>query len=405
MSIDSEHSEKETGSFSILKANLAKNPEMMEIIKSNSFAINKGMSGMFELNQDLKKNLALAAAATPFKPMFETTALQMMVDANKKANAFYKTDLSGIAMAMTKAQTDFRAIMKATGIGESLKTFETFAKHNAAIESIQKSLITSNAMSELFKDALHFSTLSEKSMGSFAWDKLGNELALQQKAKNQLSSVFAGLNNSYFKLYNSFEKNPLEFTNINPSITKLIPTEYYTGSNLLKVISVKKDTAKTDNNELEEIRQENESALELYLPKVKAGLLRMWYGAEQALASTNVDKERHFIVSLRELFTHLMHELAPDNEIKQWSQNPTHFHNGRPIRKARFEYIYRNIDSQEFGTFFKMDIDATLAFIDIFNKSTHNTDNNLSDQQLYAIKVKAETTLNFILKVHFNSQL
>lgn len=44
----------------------------------------------------------------------------------------------------------------------------------------------------------------------------------------------------------------------------------------------------------------------------------MWQGAKSALNSTdNPDYARHCAVSLRELFTHVIHRLSPDDEIKK----------------------------------------------------------------------------------------
>jgi len=56
----------------------------------------------------------------------------------------------------------------------------------------------------------------------------------------------------------------------------------------------------------------------------------MWQGAESPLESQHPDYGRHLTVSLRELLTHLIHRLAPDEKVKAWTNNPDHFHDKNP---------------------------------------------------------------------------
>ena len=76
---------------------------------------------------------------------------------------------------------------------------------------------------------------------------------------------------------------------------------------------------------------------------------------------------------------------------------------GRPTRKARLLFICRNINNASFTTFVKKDVEATIAFIDIFQKGTHDIDPVFSPNHLMTIKSKAESTLKFLLEIHFNA--
>ena len=129
----------------------------------------------------------------------------------------------------------------------------------------------------------------------------------------------------------------------------------------------------------------------------------IWQGAIQAYYSENVDKIRHFATSIRELFTHVMHILAPDNEVLAWTNEPSFLHEGKPTRKGRLFYICRNVNNEAFVEFIKRDIEATVAFINIFQGGTHKIKPKFSDGQLIAFKSKAESTLKFLLELHFKT--
>ena len=280
---------------------------------------------------------------------------------------------------------------------DSIKKSEGFGILNAVLGNssasalaIQSSLIKASALS----------VFSEKSLTSFPWQDLGAKIAISQSAKRLVVSRFTQLNDSYFNLYKSFEANPAFYAELNPSIINSVPVEYYTGANFIETISADNDYDDIDEEiNKNEIIYENEYSLNDFLPRLDMGLLKMWQGSIEAFNSTNTDKVRHFMVSLRELFTHVMHELAPDKEVESWTSDPAYFDRGRPTRKARLQYIYRNISIDPFNKFVDKDVDATLSCIGIFQQGTHSIDNKFTSKQLLAIKSKAESTLNSSVSV------
>lgn len=251
--------------------------------------------------------------------------------------------------------------------------------------------------------ATEFSLFAEKSLYAVTTENLGSRIALATEPKNYLTSSFLGLSDSYSTLLKSFESNPLSYTQISPSISRIAPLEYFSTANLLEAISVEEDTTPEEELLKNEIQYENEILLSSHLPRIDAGLYKMWKGAIEAYNSNNSDKVRHFSTSIRELYTHLLHILAPDEAIKKWTSDPTYYHEGRPTRKARLLFICRNINNDPFNTFVKKDVDATIAFIDIFQKGTHDIDPVFSPNHLVTIKSKAENTLKFLLEIHFTT--
>lgn len=122
-------------------------------------------------------------------------------------------------------------------------------------------------------------------------------------------------------------------------------------------------------------------------------------GARKSLRSNNPDRIRHFAISLRELFTRVLHSLAPDEKVGEWSQDPNHYHKGRPTRRARLLFACREINQDPFSNFIEKDIDAVIAFLKLFQKGTHEAKSNFTDAQLTALQNRAESTLRFLLEI------
>jgi len=263
--------------------------------------------------------------------------------------------------------------------------------------------LSSFAVQSSIVKASEYSFFAEKSIYPITADNIGSRINLANDSKNYLASSFAEFSQGYASFIKSYEYNPLVYTQFNPSISKMVPSEYFLGANLLESISVDEEITVEEEELKAEIQYENEILLRSYLPKINPGLFKMWKGAIEAYHSDNSDKVRHFSASLRELFTHVLHQLAPDKAIKKWTSDPSLFHQGKPTRKARLLYICRNINSDTFNTFVDKNIDTTISFIDIFQKGTHEIEPAFNHNQLVTIKSKAESTLKFLLEIHFKT--
>ena len=279
-------------------------------------------------------------------------------------------------------------------INQPIKSItEKFGAQNLSAFSVQSSLAK----------ATECSLYTEKSLANFPWVDIGQKIGLNNISKNLIGDSFLSLSTGYSDLLNSFKLNPASYIDLSPSLTKIAPIEYYTSANLLEIISSTEEITKEEELLKKEIQYENEYSLNVYLPKINSGLLNMWKGAVETFNSNNSDKVRQFTVSLRELFGHLMHLLAPDDKIKAWTTDETYYHEGKPTRKARLYFICRNISNKPFNKFVEKDIQATIEFIGIFQEGTHSIDSGFTPQQLIAMKSKAESTLKFLLEIEFST--
>lgn len=251
--------------------------------------------------------------------------------------------------------------------------------------------------------AAEYSVFAEQSLSNISLTDIGSKLSLAEDLRQQVSDSFLEVSESYSGLFKSFELNPTSYVDVNPTIMRAIPLEYLGAANLIEAISIDEEPVETEENVKKIIQYENEFLLMENLPKIDSGLLKMWKGAMEAYNSDNTDKVRHFAVSLRELYTHVLHKLAPDKKINKWTTDAALFNEGKPTRKARLLYICRNISNDYLAEFIKKDVEATLAFIDIFQQGTHEIDPEFSSNQLIAIKSKAESTLKFLLEIETTS--
>lgn len=139
--------------------------------------------------------------------------------------------------------------------------------------------------------------------------------------------------------------------------------------------------------------------IEPALASVDAQLVDTYRGAANAIDRGGPDHVRHFAVSLRELLTHVMHQLAPDEELRGWPQvTPEDYHDGRPTRRLRLRYIFRDANSTTYTAFIADDIKRTLEMIDILNADTHRLFTETDPAALRLVLRRVEGLLAILLE-------
>lgn len=99
----------------------------------------------------------------------------------------------------------------------------------------------------------------------------------------------------------------------------------------------------------------------------------------------------------------MIHILAPDEQIKKWSNDSSLYDKGKPTRKARLLFICRNISNDPLSKFVEKDVSATVEFLRLFQEGTHAITASFSEHQLIALKARAESTLKFLLEIDFKT--
>ena len=262
------------------------------------------------------------------------------------------------------------------------------------------------AMTSSLARALNIESLTQLSLNRLKLEGLGKSLLISNTIQASILANFNQFSNAYSSLVRSrddisWEELPKELTVEQPALEVLESTSF------LESIS---DPTLDEQLEIEKSLSRDEilaeiGGVEALLLEIDKGLVTMWRGAIEALESGHEDYARHCSVSLRELLTHVIHKLSPDDEIQKWATDPNLFDNGRPTRKARLLFICRAVNHDVFADFINKDIAATIEFFTLFQRGTHQINIPYTHKQLLTLKNKVESTISFLIQTYrLNSQ-
>ena len=161
------------------------------------------------------------------------------------------------------------------------------------------------------------------------------------------------------------------------------------------------EEAETEIQLIAEAELETSNCIAL-LQQVDPGLAQPYIGAREALEGNNADRARHILISLRELWNHLLRRLAPDDLVAAWIPGVANqegmLNEGKPTRRARILYICREINNDPLTDFLMHDTKTLIELIELFNR-VHQLKAELTDKQLRAIVLKTDSWLMYILQI------
>ena len=171
-------------------------------------------------------------------------------------------------------------------------------------------------------------------------------------------------------------------------------------SDVTNTIGFVNSVAHTENQDIDNSKEVENIENNLYeiLQSKGNNYINILEGAKQAAVSKNPDKVRHTVASIREFTTHILHDLSPDEEIKKWSNNREDYFEGRPTRKCRVSYIFRNLKHSKVSCLIEYDIKFIDDFFRLINKGTHELVSNLNDDDLKYLINKCESTILLLLR-------
>ncbi|MDP3909023.1 MAG: hypothetical protein Q8Q14_01405 [Gemmatimonadales bacterium] len=145
--------------------------------------------------------------------------------------------------------------------------------------------------------------------------------------------------------------------------------------------------------------------VEPLLERVNPELVTTYRGAAHAIVSGGPDSTRHMATSLRELLTHVLHELAPDRALREWKESrPEDFPNGRPSRALRVRYIFRHLKGTAYEEFVDADVGRTVELIQILHGDTHGLGRSLNPEAQRIVLRTAEGVLAVLLEAAFGER-
>ncbi len=224
---------------------------------------------------------------------------------------------------------------------------------------------------------------------------------LRNAGLTQVLDLTNSLAHTYQQLFQSLEESLL--IDVPSYVTEFPPLEVHYHAEVVAGVWSEEEEPEdegTDTNSLRlQLAEETEEKLISVLEERNPAFLQMWRGAREARLSDNPDRVRHFVVSQRELTMHLLHTLAPDERVKEWSEEPEDFHNDRPTRGARLRFIYRAIDRGPFRSFVKKDVRAHLEVLEILQQGTHKLNHDFAEEHLDALQRRVDNLILFLLSI------
>ena len=164
------------------------------------------------------------------------------------------------------------------------------------------------------------------------------------------------------------------------------------------------DEYKKLNFSIEEIESEVDEC-ESLLMQINHNLVLPYRGAQTALVSKGPDYQRHFLISLREMFTHLLQRLAPDDKVRNWepdNNNEVIYHKKGTeyhiTRRGRILYVCRKINCAPLSDFVDADIKTYLGLFDVLQR-THELSPDFTRNQLEMLLLKAKSIVVYFAKL------
>jgi hypothetical protein len=153
-------------------------------------------------------------------------------------------------------------------------------------------------------------------------------------------------------------------------------------------------------SEGDDLARLRETRVEGELVALSADLDSRWRGALFALHPENPDASRHFCASAREIFTTLLEQRAPDDEVKRALPNCP-LHEGRPTRRSRIQFALRRkgLIAEPLEQFVDTDVDNILELFKVFNDGTHGSAGRFGFEQLRAIKTRVEDGIVYLSRI------
>lgn len=256
------------------------------------------------------------------------------------------------------------------------------------------------ALDRHIAEVTQISRIAEQTLAGIPWENINRATGIPFDIGIDLRGSFIDFSQSFNALSESLPQSSQFVLSHKPEITRLPAVEYLYGSNLFETILVEepRDIPEEREKYQAELITETEDVLYVQLRSVDSKLVRLWEGARLAVDSDNPDKARHATVSMRELLTHIIHTLAPDEEIRQWTSDPAMYDKEKPTRRARLLYICRHVNYDPFTKFVNRDVDSMIEVIALLQR-LHQLEGPFDERQLKALRARVEGLLRFLLEI------
>jgi len=309
--------------------------------------------------------------------------------------------LTEIAQANQRWQDLIDQATASSRVFEDLK--HTHQSWLDAIKPMHDSIAQLQASAKLSLGDVAFRlTVTEQLFAGIDFEALKRSVELPEPAFLKIQEVIGGITSTYKSLADSIHSFP-ELTYLPAYALSGATREIFTTSYALDEINITDESERErDASEIQllaEVEQETSLCIGL-LQEVDPALARPYIGAHDALRGNSVDRTRHVLSSLRELWNHLLRRIAPDNAVLSWvpSDEKQLLYDGKPTRRARVLYVCRSLKSAPLSNFVVHDTSALVKLVEVFNR-VHELKSELTEEQLRALLLRTDSWLTYILQI------
>jgi len=283
------------------------------------------------------------------------------------------------------------------------------------IKPMQDSIAQVQAAAQMsLGDIAYRMTLSERLFAGIDFEALKRSVALPDPVFLKFQEAMCGITSTYEKLAGSIHTFP-DLTHLPAYALSGATREIFTTSYALDEVYISDEPERErDVSEIQliaEVEQETSICIRL-LEEVDPALARPYIGAHDALRGRNADRTRHILSSLRELWNHLLRQLAPDERVWPWvdSQGSRErlckkgellfVKDGKEnlTRGSRVLFVCRNLNHPPLTDFVVQDTHALVKLVKFFNR-VHELEPELTDEQLRALLLRTDSWLTYILQI------
>jgi hypothetical protein len=222
-------------------------------------------------------------------------------------------------------------------------------------------------------EGLRDSLLAEAMLSRFDLSELASRLSLDRVHPREFAAAHVGILSAYAALshapswLNNRGEQP-DWMADYPSRALLLHAD---ATEQISVAEPSEDLAIERAEHIVMVIHSEDRTLPELLGEIDPDLPPLLDGAEDAIARRDADWVRHFSISGRELTTHVLHTLAPDDEIREWTADPEYYHDGHPTRRARTDFILGRLESADMSAYVDAVFRALLATHDLLQKGAH----------------------------------
>jgi len=273
-----------------------------------------------------------------------------------------------------------------------------------AIKPMQDSIAQLQAAAKLsLGDIAYRLTVTEQIFAGIDFEGMRRAVALPEQILLNFENVIGDVTLTYEKLADSIQTFP-DLTRLPAFALPGATREVFTTGHVLDRITIPDEPPRerdaSERQLIMEMERETCGCIGM-LQAVDPALARPYIGAHDALRGRNPDRARHILSSLRELWNHLLHRLAPDEHVLAWvpkGDNDELLQNERPTRRARVLYVCRNLNHEPLTDFVVQDTRALVKLVEFFNR-VHEINPELTDEELRALLLRTDSWLIYILQI------